>query len=88
MIMSCAQATDIDANETFRTVYYEFVELNPPFLVDRETGEVTTADIFTGRSGDIDTFIVEAYDNQGKDPSFRTRAVLTVSGGLSLMSQS
>ena len=72
------QATDIDSNGTFSTVYFEIIELNAPFLVDRETGEVTTADVFTGRSGDIEKITVVAYDNEGRDPSLSARAVLTV----------
>lgn len=60
-------------------MYYEIIAADPPYLVDRETGAVTTADVFTGRSGDIDKFPVVAYDNEGRDPSFTSTAVLTVS---------
>ena len=59
-------------------MYYEIVAVDPPYLVDRETGEVTTADVFTDRSGDIDQYTVIAYDNEGRDPSFTSTAVLTV----------
>ena len=53
--------------------------MDPPYLVDRQTGEVTTADTFTGRSGEVDRLTVVAYDNEGGDPSFTATAVLTVS---------
>ena len=53
--------------------------MEPPYLVNRETGEVTTADTFTGRSGEIDRFTVVAYDNLGNEPSFTSTAILTVS---------
>ena len=53
--------------------------MDPPYLVNRETGEVTTADTFTGRSGETDKFTVVAYDNRGSEPSFTSTAILTVS---------
>ena len=53
--------------------------MDPPYLVDRETGEVSTADTFTDRSGEVDRFTVVAYDNRGRQPSFTATAVLTVS---------
>ena len=73
------QAIDKDENDTFSTVYYEIIAVDPPYLVNRETGEVTTADTFTGRSGETDKFTVVAYDNRGNEPSFTSTAILTVS---------
>ena len=73
------QVIDGDDNETFSKVYYEIIAVESPYLVDRETGEVTTADTFTDRSGEVDRFTVVAYDNEGKEPSFTATAVLTVS---------
>ena len=72
------QATDKDITANFSTVYYEIIAVDPPFLVDRETGAVTTADVFTGRSGDVDKLTVIAYDNKGEDPSLTSTAILTV----------
>ena len=60
-------------------MYYEIIAVDPPYLVDRQTGEVTTADTFTGRSGEVDRFTVVAYDNEGAEPSFTSTAVLMVS---------
>ena len=74
------KALDGDENDTYSTVYYEIIAVDPPYLVDRETGEVTTADTFAGRSGEVDRFTVVAYDNRGTEPSFTSTAVLTVSG--------
>jgi hypothetical protein len=72
------QALDGDENDTFSTVYYEIIAVDPPYLVDRETGEVTTADTFADRSGEVDRFTVVAYDNKGAEPSFTATSVLTV----------
>ncbi|CAI7993581.1 Protocadherin Fat 4 [Geodia barretti] len=72
------KAIDKDENDTFSTVYYEIIAVDPPYLVNRETGEVTTADTFTGRSGETDKFTVVAYDNRGNEPSFTSTAILTV----------
>ena len=72
------QAVDVDVNETYRRVFYEIIAVDPPYLVDRETGVVTTADVFTERSGEVDRYTVVAYDNEGREPSFTSTAVLTV----------
>ena len=78
-LLQCLQATDDDINATFSTIFYEIIAVDPPYLVDRETGEVTTADVFTGRSGEVDQFTVVAYDNMGNAPTFTATAILTVS---------
>ena len=78
-ILFLSQAFDTDDNDTFSTVYYEIIAVDPPYLVNRDTGEVTTADTFTGRSGEIDRFTVVAYDNEGNEPSYTSTAILTVS---------
>ena len=73
------QAHDQDSNVNYSTVFYEIIAVNPPFVVDRDTGAVVTAGIFRGRSGEIDRFTVRAYDNRGEIPSLSATAILSVS---------
>ena len=68
-------------------MYYAIDEVDPPYLVDQETGEVTTADTFAGRSGERNRFTVVAYDNEGEEPSLTSTAVLTVSAYHELLSE-
>ena len=49
------------------------------YLVDRDTGVVTTAGVFTGLSGTLDMVKVRAYDNFGEVPTFATEANMEVS---------
>lgn len=50
-----------------------------PFVVDRVTGEVTTAGVFKGLSGTTMQVQVRAYDNFGQPPTESTVDTLTVS---------
>ena len=50
-----------------------------PYVVDRDSGVVTTAGVFTGDSGVIHSIEVEAYDNFGIPPTNRRTGILTVS---------
>lgn len=76
---SILQAHDRDSSVNYSTVFYEIIAVNPPFVVDRDTGAVVTAGIFRGRSGEIDRFTVRAYDNMGEIPSLSATAILSVS---------
>lgn len=47
-------------------------------MVDRETGDVTTAGFFKGQSGSSLEIDVRAYDNFGMAPTQSTNGILTV----------
>ena len=49
-----------------------------PYVVDRDSGVVTTAGVFADLSGQIDRVEVEAFDNFGNPPTNRRSGVLTV----------
>ena len=50
-----------------------------PFVVDRDTGVITTAGIFRGQSGNTLTAQVGAFDNYGMPPTLSTTATFSVS---------
>ena len=72
------QATDADIGNN-SIVYYRILSTNMPYVVDRDSGVVTTAGVFAGLSGTIDRVEVEAYDNFGIPPTNRNVSMLNVS---------
>lgn len=50
-----------------------------PYLVDRDTGVVTTAGVFTGLSGTRHEVTMRAFDNFGIVPTFSATDVMIVS---------
>ena len=66
MLMSAITALSI-------SVYYV------PYVVDRDSGVVTTAGVFAGLSGTIHNVEVETFDNFGIPPTNRRTGILTVS---------
>ena len=72
------QATDADVGNN-SIVYFRILSNNVPYVVDRDSGVVTTAGVFTGLSGVIHRIEVEAYDNFGLPPTNRRTGILTVS---------
>ena len=72
------QATDADVGNN-SIVYFRILSNNVPYVVDRDSGVVTTAGVFTGLSGVIHRVEVEAFDNFGIPPTNRRTGILTVS---------
>ena len=72
------QATDADIGSG-QVVWFEFSTPQVPFLVDRDSGVVTTSGVFTGLSGTRYTIEIRAYDNKGVQPSLSTTTSLVVS---------
>lgn len=72
------QATDADTLNG-SIVWFEIVTPQVPYLVDRDTGIVTTAGLFTGLSGTNNQIMVRAFDNFGLVPTFTTNDILNVS---------
>jgi len=72
------QATDADIGSG-QVVWFEFTTPQVPFLVDRDSGVVTTSGVFTGLSGTRYTVTIRAYDNKGVQPSLSTTTSLVVS---------
>ena len=76
--MLILQATDADIGNN-SIVYFRILSNNVPYVVDRDSGVVTTAGVFTGLSGTIHNVEVEAFDNFGIPPTNRRTGILTVS---------
>lgn len=57
---------------------FAIVTPNAPFVVDAD-GEVTTAGVFRGLSGNTLSVTVRAFDNLGQPPSHSTPGTMTVS---------
>ena len=72
------QAMDRDIGSG-QVVWFEFTTTQVPFIVDRDSGVVTTADVFHGQTGTRFTIPVRAYDNKGVQPSLSTTNSLIVS---------
>ena len=72
------QATDADIGNN-SIVYYRILSNNVPYVVDRDSGVVTTAGVFAGLSGTIHNVEVEAYDNFGIPPTNRRSSEMNVS---------
>ena len=62
-IHTIPQATDRDIGSG-QVVWFEFTTTQVPFIVDRDSGVVTTADVFNGQTGTRYTIPVRAYDNK------------------------
>lgn len=60
-------------------VWYSIVSQDSPFVVDRDTGVITTAGVFRGQSGMTLQVQVRAFDNFGIPPTQSTTATLSVS---------
>ena len=71
------QATDADTLNG-SIVWFEIVTPQVPYLVDRDTGVVTTAGVFRGLTGTRYNVEVRAFDNFGNSPSFSTAANMEV----------
>ena len=76
--MLILQATDADIGNN-SVVYFRILSNNVPYVVDRDSGVVTTAGVFTGLSGTIHNVEVEAFDNFGIPPTNRRTGIVTVS---------
>ena len=72
------QATDADVGNN-SIVYFRILSNNVPYVVDRDSGVVTTAGVFAGMSGTIHNVEVEAFDNFGIPPTNRRTGILIVS---------
>ena len=72
------QATDDDVGNN-SIVYFRILSNNVPYVVDRDSGVVTTAGVFTGLRGVIHRVQVEAFDNFGITPTNRRTGIMTVS---------
>ncbi len=72
------QATDADIGNN-SIVYFRILSNNVPYVVDRDSGVISTAGVFTGLSGEIHNVEVEAFDNFGIPPTNRRMGILTVS---------
>ena len=73
-----SQATDADIGNN-SIVYFRIQSNNVPYVVDRDSGAVTTAGVFSGLSGGVNNVEVVAFDNFGNPPSNRRVAILNVS---------
>ena len=80
------QATDPDLGDGQELVYLIISE-GVPYVVDENTGIVTTAGVFRGLSGTQHEVEVEARDNKGVDPFFSASGTITVSHCHSLQSK-
>lgn len=60
-------------------IWFSIETANAPFVVDRDTGEVTTAGVFRGLSGTTIHVQVRAFDNFGVSPTLFTVDTLAVS---------
>ena len=49
-----------------------------PYLVDRDSGDVTTAGVFSGLSGARHEVTVRAFDNLGNTPTLTATATMIV----------
>ena len=78
LIILILQATDADVGNN-SIVYFRILSNNVPYVVDRDTGVVTTAGVFTGLRGVIHRVQVEAFDNFGITPTNRRIETMTVS---------
>ncbi len=59
-------------------VWFEIATPQVPYLVDRDTGVVTTAGVFTGLSGIRHEVTMRAFDNFGQAPTFSTTDIMIV----------
>lgn len=71
------QATDPEDGD-FGIVWYRSVTEDTRFEVSRETGSIISNQVSQGKAGTRFTYVVEAYDNKGKQPSLSTHQEITV----------
>ena len=76
-VCSYPQATDLDTGNG-SVIWFNIVTSNAPFVVQQNTGEVVSAGVFRGQSGDTISVNVRAFDNFGLTPSLSTIDVLSV----------
>lgn len=57
---------------------YSIITSQVPYLIDSETGVVTTAGVFKGLSGTVHEVEVRAFDNFGNLPSLASTAKMMV----------
>lgn len=60
-------------------IWFSIESPNAPFVVDQDTGVVTTAGVFRGLSGETINVQVRAFDNFGVTPTEFTIDTLSVS---------
>lgn len=65
-------------------IWFSIETPNSPFVVDRDTGEVTAAGVFRGLSGTTIDVQVRAFDNFGVSPTESTVDTLSVSNNKSV----
>ena len=66
------QTDDLDTFENYDKVWYRFLKYGIPFTLDRESCIVQTATTLNERSREVFVLRIEAYDNEGKNPSHST----------------
>ena len=74
----CSKATDADTGNG-SVVWFSIESPDAPFVVEKDTGEVTTAGVFRGQSGTSLAVQIRAYDNFGMPPTQSNSSILTVS---------
>ena len=77
-MLPLSQATDRDTG-MHAVVWYELTATGNPFVVQRETGVISTSSTFTELAGTKYVLNVEAFDNQGISPSLRNETIINVS---------
>lgn len=77
--MCSLQATDRDTGSN-AVVWYELtVGVNRyPFVIDKKTGQITTAGVFKDLVGMQYVINVEAFDHEGMPPSLRNMTTINV----------
>lgn len=78
-----SQATDRDIGR-HAVVWYELTATGNPFVIRRETGEITTSSTFLDLAGTKYILNVEAFDNEGITPSLRNETTINVSEDLAM----
>ena len=78
MCFNYSQATDADTGNG-SIVWYRIETENAPFVVDLDTGVVTTVGIFKGQSGTSLEVVVRAFDNFGTPPTQSSTGTMIVS---------
>ena len=73
------QTTDADTGN-YQKVWYRFLTAEgASVVINKETGVITTAGPFTGEADRNYSLIVEAYDNEGLNPSLNNHISIAVS---------
>ena len=72
-----SQAIDRDIGK-HGIVWYELTATGNPFIIRRETGEITTSSTFLELVGIKYILNVEAFDNEGISPSLRNETTINV----------